>query len=184
VDLVAPEETLSREALRFAYAHEQGYDNSCGYSAAASILSLYWGIQVGEGELIERYAGAKPEPARLDVTFKDLAAIFADYGFSVKALKMSWGQLEAALARFAPVIVHYEYPDRHFALAVHAADGWIITLDPASGSELLRREQFLRRWSGAVLLAFSSEYRRNEALLDEAIRVQEDRLELLERLGR
>jgi uncharacterized protein len=184
VDFLGPEETQSKEALRFAYAYEQGYDNSCGYSAAASILSLYWNIQVGERELIERYAGAKPESARLDVTFKDLAGIFADYGFSVKGLRMSWEQLETALARFAPVIVHYDYPDRHFALAIRAKDGWIITLDPASGSELLRRDQFVRRWSGAVLLASSSSSKRNEALLGEAIRVQEDRQELLVRLGR
>jgi predicted double-glycine peptidase len=184
VDLFAPGELRPKEALRFAFVREQGFDRSCGYSAAASLMSLYWKLPLAEGDLIERYAGGKVESGRLDVSFADLARLFADYGFSVKGVRMGWDQLASALELFAPIIVHYESPDRHFALALRVREGWIITLDPAMGCELMRREQFMERWSGAALVALSASATRDAALLDEAVRVAWDRHELLERLER
>jgi uncharacterized protein len=181
--MYAPEELRSKEALRFAFVCEQGFDTSCGYSAAASLLSLYWGLPLGEKELVE-HNSRNAESGALDVNFADLARLIGDYGFSVKAVRMTWAQLEAALIRYAPILVHYEHPDRHFALALNARNGWIITLDPALGCELQSRDQFMERWSGAVLLAFSSTFTRNEALVEEALRVEWDRHDLLERLGR
>jgi uncharacterized protein len=184
LDLFAPEEVRPKEAMRFAYVREQGFDRSCGYSAAASLLSLYWSLPLAEDDLVERYARGKVESGRLDVSFGDLAQLFSDYGFSVKGVRMGWDQLSAALGRFAPIIVHYARPDRHFALALQASDGWIITLDPALGCELMPRAQFMERWSGAALIAFSSSATRDEARLGEAIRAARDRRELLERLAR
>ena len=65
---------------------------------------------------------------------------------------MDWEQLDQALVRFAPVLVHYDRPDPHFALAVGIRQGWMITIDPSRGAELLSKDEFLKRWSGAVLL--------------------------------
>ena len=183
VDLYSPDEVRPKEALRFAFIREQGFDRSCGYSTAASVLSLYWGQKVDEREIVERYANDKLESEKFDVTFFDLARIFADFGFSVKGYKMTWAQLESALIGYAPILIHYARPDRHFALALYAKDDWIIMLDPAMGCELLRRGQFEERWSGAALVAFSPSASRDDVLLSEAIRVEWDRLDLLERLG-
>jgi uncharacterized protein len=180
LDLFAPGELQPKEDIRFAYVREQGYDRSCGYAAAASLLSLYWGLAVDEAGLIERIEGAGADQAGLSVSFEELARLFAGLGFSVKGVLMTWAQLEAALERYAPIIVHYSRPDSHFALAAYASGDWIVILDPASGCELLSRDQFASRWSGAALLVASAASTRNEGLLSEAIRVQRARLELLE----
>jgi hypothetical protein len=182
--MFAPDEVRPKEAMRFAYVREQGFDRSCGYSAAASLLSLYWKLPLAESDLIERYASGKAESGRLDVSFEDLARLFHDYGFSVKGVRMGWDQLSAALDRFAPIVVHYIRPDRHFALALQARDGWIITLDPAMGCELMPRGQFMERWSGAALIAFSASAMRDGELIDEAVRAEWDRHALSERLSR
>jgi ABC-type bacteriocin/lantibiotic exporter with double-glycine peptidase domain len=183
MDLLAPDGIRPKEALRFAFVNEQGFDRSCGYSAAASLLSLYWSIPVDEEELVRRYALEDLESGRLAVTFATLARILGDYGFAAKAVVMTWPQLGEALGKYSPIILHYARPDRHFVLAIYAKDGWIITLDPALGCELQSREQFMERWSGAALLAWSSKAPRNEGLLTEALRVEEDRHELLDSLG-
>jgi uncharacterized protein len=183
MDFCAPGELRPKESLRFAFVREQGYDRSCGYSAAASLLSLYWRIPADEEALIGRRGSGAPDSGRLDVNFGELASIFEEYGFSVKGARMTWEQLGTALERYAPLIVHYARPDRHFALALRARQGWIILLDPALGCEILSRSQFLERWSGAVLLVSSTEAERDEALLDEAARAGWDRRWLLERLG-
>jgi uncharacterized protein len=184
MDAYLPQELRPKESLRFAFVREQGYDNSCGYSAAVSLLALYWRLPISEEELVSRYAGEKLAAGKLGVSLEELAGIFGDYGFSVKGVRMKWEQLEAALELYAPIVVHYERPDRHFVLALHIKKGWIITLDPALGCEILSRGQFMERWSGAALLARSTAAERDEGLLERAKAVEWDRHELLERLGR
>ncbi len=183
MDLYTPDEIKPKEALRFSFIGEQGFDRSCGYSTAASVLSLYWGQKVDERAIVERYAKDKLESGRFDVAFSDLARIFADFGLTVKGFKMTWEQLKSALVGYAPILLHYAHPDLHFALALYANDDWIIMLDPAMGCELLRRRQFEERWSGAALIVLSSIAPRDAGLLSEAIRVELDRLDLLDRLG-
>jgi predicted double-glycine peptidase len=181
--MYTPEEVRPKEALRFEHVFEQGFDSSCGYSAAASLLALYWDKRVDEAALIERFASEALAEGRFLANMEGLSRIFSDYGLSVKGVMMSWEQLAIALNGFAPILVHYDRPDRHFALALRARYGWIITLDPAMGCELQSRDQFMERWSGAALVVASSVERRNEARIAEAIRVESDRQYLLDRLG-
>lgn len=183
MDLYLPDEVRPKEALRFQYVFEQGYDRSCGFSVAASLLALYWGETADEGTLLRRFASEDLESDRLSANFLGLAEIFSEYGLSAKGVLMSWEQLALALEGFAPIVIHYDRPDRHFALALRASDGWIITLDPAMGCELQGREQFLERWSGAALVVAAPSRRKNEARLSEAIRLESERRALLERLG-
>jgi uncharacterized protein len=183
MDFFYPADVRPKESLRFAYVQEQGLDKSCGYSAAASLLSLYWNVGVAEEDLLEKYAREEIESGNFGLSFSDLARIFNDFGFSIKGVMMNWPQLEAALGSYAPILLHYARPDRHFALALFARDGWIITLDPAMGCELQSRDQFLERWSGAALLVSSSVAKRDVKLIEVATRVELDRHELLERLG-
>jgi uncharacterized protein len=183
MDLFVSQDVLPKEELRFAFVREQGFDRSCGYAAAASLLSLYWRLDLDEASLVGRYGRDKLASGQLEVSFADLARIFRDYGFEVKSVKLNWSQLGAALGDYAPIVIHYLRPDRHFALALWASEDWIVTLDPALGCEILGRAQFLERWSGAAMLAFSELSKRDEALLGKAIRVAQDRRELLERLA-
>lgn len=180
MDFIAPSEVDSKESLRFAYVREQGYDGSCGYSSLASLLAIYWNCPVAEEDLVGQYAGDASPSGGFGVSLASLSRILSDFGFSAKGFRMNWEQLGAALARYAPVIVHYSRPDRHFALALEADAEWIILLDPALGCELLSRRQFLERWSGVVLLAHSATARRDEAALAEALRAGRNRRDLLE----
>jgi predicted double-glycine peptidase len=181
MDINAPEGVLSKEELRFSFVFEQGFDRSCGFSAAASLLSLYWKQGLSEADLAYRYAPEKLDSGQLNLNFADLARICSDSGFSVKGVRMNWAQLGTALEKYAPIIIHYSHPDRHFVLALRSRGNWIITLDPALGCELQSREQFMERWSGAALLVWSPELQRDERKLAEALRVEDDRHELLER---
>jgi Predicted double-glycine peptidase len=180
MDAYCPREVKPKEELRFSLVSEQGFDRSCGYSAASSLLTLYWNIQIGESELIGKYAPGSKNDGPLSVNFETLARIFADYGFDVKGVRMSYPQLAAALEKYAPILVHYDRPDKHFALAMGAKGDWIITLDPALGCELQTRGQFLERWSGAALLVDSKKASRDDGRIESARRDEWDRLTRLE----
>ena len=50
-------EVRPREALRFEFVDEQGWDASCGYAALASLLSRYRGHAIDEATLLSHSTG-------------------------------------------------------------------------------------------------------------------------------
>ncbi len=146
-----PDLPIPREAIRFEYVQEQGLDTSCGLACAATLLSRYYGIAVTEAGLV---AGLAEEKRGYGASMADLAAILDAFGVRSKGFKFSCAELEAACAKgFAPIIVHYDRPEAHWALLVHAEKGFVVVSDPARGTELLSMAKFSERWSGAALLS-------------------------------
>ena len=145
-----PDLPIPREAIRFEYVQEQGLDTSCGLACAATLLSRYYGIAVTEAGLV---AGLAEEKRGYGASMADLAAILDAFGVRSKGFKFSCAELEAACAKgFAPIIVHYDRPEAHWALLVHAEKDFVVVSDPARGTELLSMAKFSERWSGAALL--------------------------------
>ena len=177
-------ETTDRESLRFAYCAEQGYDTSCGLTTLAFFMDRFWGIQAEETALAEEFFAEKLAAGDLTVSFADMARILEARGFAWKALRMNFEQFEAASAGYAPLIVHYDKPEGHFALALATEDGVIIVADPAEGAIALSRFTFESKWSGAVLASILPAGTLNQKYLEEAVESVRGRTILLDRMTR
>jgi len=182
--LLAFSETIDKESLRFAYSAEQGYDSSCGLTTLASLLDKFWGMPADETALAKEFLADKLATGDLMVTFAEMARILEARGFAWKAYRMNFGQLAAAAASYAPLIVHYDRPEGHFALVLSVHDGAATISDPAEGTIAMERVHFESKWSGAVLVAVHPKGGLNETLLDEADRGVYGRKMLLDRAAR
>lgn len=172
-----------RESLRFAYIAEQGWDTSCGFGALACLMSRYWGAPADETSLAIEFFPERIVSGDLTVSFADMSAILKAKGFACAGYRMDYAQLGAALSAYAPLLVHFSYPDGHFALALARGGGGIIVSDPAEGTIVLTKEEFLSRWSGKVLVAAIPGGKADKAFLREAISATLAKVALLERLA-
>ena len=177
-------ETTDRESLRFAYCAEQGYDTSCGLTTLAFFMDRFWSVKAEETALAEEFFADKLAAGDLTVNFADMARILEARGFAWKAFRMNFGQFEAASARYAPLIVHYDKPEGHFALALATEDEVVIVADPAEGSVALGRRHFESKWSGAVLASILPAGALDKNYLEEAVGSVRDRTILLDRVTR
>jgi len=146
-------EIKNSEELRFLYSAEQGYDTSCGLTSLSCLLDMYWSIPVDELSLAREYLSERLEGGDFTVSFADMVAILTANGFTSAAYRMSFDQLRAAVLKLAPIMVHYDRPDPHFALVLAIGDNRVIIADPAEGTIARERVDFEAKWSGYVLLA-------------------------------
>jgi len=174
-------ETVDRESLRFAYSTEQGFDTSCGLTALSCLMDRYWSVPSDEVSLARDFLAERIAGGDLTVSFADMAAILKAKGFSCKAYQMTFDQLEKAVAGYAPVIVHYDKPEGHFALVLAVRDGSVLTADPAEGTISKGQATFESLWSGNVMLAALPGRAVNLELIEEAKRSVWGRSELLDR---
>jgi predicted double-glycine peptidase len=151
--LLAATEITNREAHRFVYSTEQGYDTSCGLTTLACLLDTYWSVPVNELSLAREFMTDRLSGEDFTISFADMVTILKAKGFAYAAFSMNFTQLKAAVAKYAPVIVHYDRPDGHFALALAVVDDQIVIADPAQGTVERERIDFEGNWSGKVLLA-------------------------------
>lgn len=172
---------LSKEAMRFQYTYEQGFDTSCGIAVTATLLNTYWGLNVSEKELIEKFITPKIEKKDYSVTMADIAGIVKFYNLASKAYAMNLTQLRDAIKKgFAPIIIHYEKPVKHFVLLLGFDNDWIIIADPARGLEAISEATFMERYSGNVLLVASNSKKVQLEKLGNAINTASTRADLLE----
>lgn len=172
---------LSKESLRFQYTMEQGFDTSCGMSVVATALNLYWGVPTDELELIESTMGGKLENGVYTVSLADMAQAFEGRGLATRAYRLGWVELEGLIAKgYAPVVVHYSEPKKHFALLLGFKGGRAITVDPARGLESLSRKAFEERYSGTVMALASKTLKADTVLVDEAVAYAAERQSRLE----
>lgn len=172
---------VSKESLRFQYTMEQGYDTSCGMSVVATALDRYWGVPTDELELLGSLLHDKPEDGIYTVSLADMAAAFESRGVAARAFRLDWEGLADLVSKgYAPLVVHYDKPEKHFALLLGFKDGRAITIDPARGLESLSREAFEERYSGAAMALASKTIKPDLALVSEAVAKaagKQDRLE-------
>jgi len=173
--------TTPKESLRFQYVNEQQFDTSCGYSTAASLLSLYWEIDVTERDIVNNHIKEKIDNQDYTTSLADLSEILNEYAIANKAYKMEYSQLAGLDKKYFPIIVHYDKPEGHFALVIGIEEDSVITADPARGLETLSCEQFLSRWSNIMLLSASAEKEMNKNLANAAISTAVTRKNNLER---
>ena len=142
--------TVPKETLRFTFVYEQTSDTSCGFSATATLLNMYWEISISEKELLQKYRNE--ENSSLEISLAEISRILSDFGCRTKSFKMDMQQITQSIIRYAPALVHFSDPDGHFALVLAVEGNNVIVADPARGVELVALQRFEKRWSGAVLL--------------------------------
>ncbi|MDR2447785.1 MAG: hypothetical protein LBD58_10965 [Treponema sp.] len=176
---------LSEEDLRFAYNGKQGADTSCGVAATASLLR-YWNAPVAEADLYQDmiFNNARRGDANYSVSFKDIMDCLSRYGLAARAYKMDWEGLRDALAKgFAPMLIHYDKPNPHFALLLHIEGGYAFAADPAKGFEFVDKREFERNYSGNALLAASARMEKNGGRIESLIAKEKGRLDALRRIA-
>lgn len=125
-------------------------------SVVATALDRYWGVRTDEVELINDALGEKLKDGDYTVSLADMAVAFEARGVAARAFRLDWEGLESLVEKgYAPVVVHYAKPEKHFALLLGFKEGRAITVDPARGLESLSRESFEKRYeyriAGAAL---------------------------------
>ncbi|MBP7264598.1 MAG: hypothetical protein KBB32_10500 [Spirochaetia bacterium] len=151
------------------------------------VLTKGLSIDIGssEYELIELVLKEKLERGDYTVSLADMAQALTGYGLACRAYKMDVSALEKALEKgFAPIIVHYDRPETHFALVLGMKDGSVITVDPARGMEALEEDEFLRRYSGIAMLVAGQGKVVNLDRLEQAMGFALGKRDLLEKASR
>ncbi len=169
------------EKLRFSFVHEQGEDESCGLSVVSSILNLYLNLSVTETDLLNQLAAELQTTRR--VTMAQMMQIFQMYSYQTKAYKIDMDNLIKAVQYYAPVIVHYDKPELHFAFILQANQDYVIVADPVLGLEMQTTKDFQKKWSNTALLVKIPEQMLNKSLLEKAIANTIQKYTVLERIA-
>ena len=189
--------TTNQETLNFEYAHKQGYDTSCGFSALSGLLSIYWNIEVSEDQLISNFFAEHigtndatnyfvdllTNTNNLISTLADLSILLSKYGIANKSYKMTFDELKENLPNFGVALIHYDKPQTHFLLLTGMLnDDSAVVMDSVRGMEILSREEFCRRWSGTVLLTASKEKQMDVKTIESALNQARRKKAFMEKL--
>jgi predicted double-glycine peptidase len=149
---------VSEEELRFVPVYKQGYDTSCGISAAATLLAVYWGIPVSEPDMYQDMILDRLSEEDVNYTISMLAIMeyLKKHDLASQAYRMDRAVLADTLQKgYAPILIHYEEPRPHFALLLGMGNNHVLVADPAFGIQWVNRVRFNRNYSGNALLAAS-----------------------------
>lgn len=175
-------QVTSKEDMRFIYIHEQMYDRSCGFSTISSLLDIYWNIDCSEDVIIERYIESTDiNTSDVTISLADLSKILSDYHILNASFIMDFEQLQEALIKYIPVLVHYESPENHFALVLDADNNAVVVLDPLQGMIILSYKYFMDRWSGVVLLSDSKQVMKNVDEINSALNISNKKKQLFKK---
>jgi predicted double-glycine peptidase len=167
--------------LRFSFIAEQGYDSSCGLTVLASLLDRYWGRRTNELNLVGEFFADRLAKDDLTISLADMARVLLAKGFACKAYEMSYEQLEKAVGKYPPIIVHFDRTGGHFALILATRGGELLLADPAEGTSWKERRRFESEWSGKALAAVFPGGAVDSVLLANAFSQAHGRGDLLDR---
>jgi len=175
-------EIIDKESIKFEYVSEQMYDESCGLAAVSTLLQ-YYDVHVNEETLLNGIFIGKDDSFGYRINLNNLSNLLTHYNIINKPVKSDFNQLLKSATSYYPVIVHYNYPDLHFAVLLGSMDSKLVFADPARGLEVLSYNQFNTRWSGIVVYSTSKIHSKNEKKLSSSIEKSIRRARLLEKLS-
>lgn len=178
---------ISEEELRFSPVYKQGYDTSCGIAVTATLLNTYWNTPVTEADLYQEMIldKAGTEAAHYTVSLLGISDALRKYAVQSRAYSMDWETLEDSLKKdYAPIVVHYEKPDPHFAVLLHIENDFAFAADPARGFGLVHKNAFMENYSGSAMLTASRSAVKDNAAVEAAVSSGKARLDKLETLSR
>lgn len=142
------------EEMRFTSVFEQHHDYSCGIASISSLVSIYWGFETSEDELINLIPGLDGAGQRGDITMHDLLSILERLGFTAGGFKLTYDQLLQAASAYGPLIVHLDEGGGHFALFLGETGGFAVLADPSRGCLAESMDEFLDSWTSVALAVY------------------------------
>ncbi|BAS26394.1 C39 family peptidase [Limnochorda pilosa] len=129
---------------------------TCGPAAVATLLSSFFGMPAAEAEVVllaRPHMPADRDPDVTGYTLGSLRAAAQALGFTSEGYRMELAALvEYQSQTGLPVLVHLEFPQRHFAVLVGSREGRFVVADPSWGVMVEPEEAFVASWSGHVLV--------------------------------
>lgn len=117
----------------------QGYEESCGAAALATIIGLY-GKSVSEKEIIEK-------ASKTDMlSFSEMANISKDFGYQASGYKISTDIFEKLTA---PVIARVDNRENyaHFVVVANHNGEFVSIFDPSFGYYVQSKKEFFKWWN-------------------------------------
>ncbi len=149
------------ESLQYQIVSRQTLPASCGYAVCAAAIRLAAypappsasNLAVDEALLLARYGTVDGVATPERLSLAQISAILADFSVPSATLKGSLSKtILPLLERGIPLVLHYEHPVQHFALALGADADQIYVADPADGLTSLSYPDLERRISGYFLI--------------------------------
>jgi predicted double-glycine peptidase len=178
---------VSEEELRFVPVYKQGYDTSCGISATASLLDVYWGVPISQAQMYQDLVIDHLSDADASYTISMLTIMdyLKKHNVASQAYRMDWVTLVDTLQKgYAPILVHYAEPRPHFALLLAIIRNYALVADPAYGIHFVNFLVFTHNYSGNALLTASHTLEKKSGYIVDVIGNGSRRLESLERLAK
>ncbi len=135
------------EALLFTFMNEQQYDTDCAHAVIESAVESFWvtDLELSRDDVSGDYS----------LSVREVTDILRQIGLSNRAYWLTWELVHEGTTRFGPVIVHFDRPYGHYALAFGAVDEDKETMllgDPARGMIIVTPIWWARRASGAAIV--------------------------------
>jgi predicted double-glycine peptidase len=147
--------TSFKEA-RFRKVIAQRYDFSCGSAAVATLLTHYYGMPTGEEAVFkDMYRHGEEEKIRRHgFSLLDMKRYLERRGFPADGYRVSIEKLaEAGL----PGIVLLDMRGyRHFVVVHGIAPDEVLIGDPATGTRVLGRREFVEMWNGIAFVILNN----------------------------
>ncbi len=163
----------SYEELKFKNMVKQKSEYTCGLATLSITLNEFYGYKLEEEEMIDSYLEEIIERESA-VSFADLKKISEDNNFMALGFKMNYLALkEISSEGSLPLIIHLSSIDSykdigHFVVLIGIYKDYLIIKDPAYGNYVEKKESFMDRWSGNVLLVRPLKGEENKPKLQEA----------------
>jgi hypothetical protein len=132
---------MSLSSLSFSITPRQSTPKSCGYAAAAGMLSL----------ALKAPQAALPSPRSEPASLRDIAQIFELQGLPAYPYWVEPKLILSAIRRAGPAILHLDAPSDHFILGIVETEGGLLSADPEWGARILSPEELSARASGYLL---------------------------------
>lgn len=147
------------EEERFTFVFEQNTEFTCGLAAAASLASIYWGIDITENDLFKLLpmGAAEDIRERRAISLHELQQVLIYLGFEAGGFALNYPQLAQASQRYGPLICHLKDPEGHFVLFIGDMAGYAILADPARGVIAIPAGDFAPLWSHTALAVLHPE---------------------------
>ncbi len=183
------------EALLFVAGNEQQTDTDCAQAVVESIAAEFWHHSLAAPR--EPRTNADPGAEDFSMSVAEIHELLSENELPNRAFWMSWEEVAAVTAKYGPVIVHFEEPAGHYAVAVGGVPGaeagagadsrprhaarppvhHLLIADPARGDVIVSQAWWKRHASGATVVV-DTEWDRDAR--DKHVEVARKRLRRLE----
>jgi len=130
---------------------------TCGPAAVATLLAYYFGLQVGEGDILEislEVMGADAAKVETGITALALKVALERNGIRTRGYRVTTSALAQYFERGGlPLILHVTRPQLHYLVAEGFISGHFVIADPSYGRRLLPKPalESEKGFSGVVL---------------------------------